>query len=111
MQTQTKIRSAWATNPPMPAMAAATSTPPAPAVTGAKPASTVKLAEWRLDPGRHTLTVAGPHMRPAGLFRRLTLHALPRPVEKRGVAQVDAVKKAQRQNAVMYQVCSPRKSS
>lgn len=35
----------------------------------------------------------------------------PRPVEKRGVAQVDAVKKAQRQNAVMYQVCSPRKSS
>ena len=39
------------------------------------------------------------------------LRALPRPVEKRGVAQVDAVKKAQRQNAVMYQVCSPRKSS
>ena len=57
-------------------------TAPAPAVTGAKPASTVKLAEWRLDPGRHTLTVAGPHMRPAGLFRRLTLHALPRPVKK-----------------------------
>ena len=51
---------------------------PAPAVLGTKPAAKVKLTEWRLDKGRHYLTVAGPHRRPAGLFRRLTLQALER---------------------------------
>ena len=51
---------------------------PAPAVLGTKPAAKVKLAEWRLDKGRHYVTVAGPHRRPAGLFRRLTLQALER---------------------------------
>lgn len=60
----------------------AAETAPAPAVEGMKPVPTVKLGAWRLDRGRHTLTVAGPHMRPAGLFRRLTLQALPRQAEK-----------------------------
>ena len=36
---------------------------------------------------------------------------LARFIQKRGMAQVDAVKKAEGQNAVMLQVCSPRKSS
>ena len=39
------------------------------------------------------------------------LRALPRFVQKCSVAQMDAVKKSERQNAVMLQVCSPRKSS
>ena len=51
---------------------------PAPVIQGEKPAVGVTLIEWRLDKGRHYLTVAGPHMRPAGRFRRLTLRALTR---------------------------------
>jgi len=57
-------------------------TGPAPAIQGTKPDSKVKLAEWRLDKGRHYLKIAGPHMRPAGRFRRLELRAQTRPVEE-----------------------------
>ncbi len=57
-------------------------TAPAPDIQGEKPATTVKLTEWRWEKGRHYLTVAGPHMRSAGLFRSLELRALPRPVEQ-----------------------------
>jgi glycerophosphoryl diester phosphodiesterase len=55
---------------------------PAPAVSGTKPDAKVKLTEWRLEKGRHTLTVAGPHMRPAGRFIRLELQTLARLPEK-----------------------------
>jgi|GEM_PF-119356 len=55
---------------------------PAPMIRGEKPAAGVKLVEWRLDKGRHYLTVAGPHMRSAGRFRRLTFRALTRSVSE-----------------------------
>ncbi len=54
-------------------------TGPAPAVRGEPPAVQVPLVEWRLPKGRHYLTVAGPHTRPAGLFRQLELQGLERP--------------------------------
>lgn len=54
-------------------------TGPAPAVRGAPPAAEIPLVEWRLAKGRHYLTVAGPHTRPAGLFRQLELQGLERP--------------------------------
>jgi len=57
-------------------------TGPAPAVQGQKPDAQVKLAEWRLDKGRHYLAVAGPHMRAGGLFRHLELQALERAAEQ-----------------------------
>lgn len=56
-------------------------TGPAPSVTGTRPPDDVPLATWLLPAGRHYLTVAGPHMRPAGTFRQLHLRALTRPVE------------------------------
>lgn len=57
-------------------------TGPAPNVTGTRPSDEVPLATWLLPAGRHYLTVAGPHFRPAGTFQQLRLRALPRPVEK-----------------------------
>ncbi len=54
-------------------------TGPAPVVSGIRPDATFKLSEWRLAKGRHYLTVAGTHLRPAGRFRRLELRALQRP--------------------------------
>lgn len=57
-------------------------TGPAPDVQGEKPAAEVRLTEWRLSKGRHYLTVAGPHTRPAGVFSRLELRALDRPAEE-----------------------------
>ncbi len=59
-------------------------TGPAPKILGARPADEVRLATWLLDAGRHYLTVAGPHFRPAGAFQRLRLQALPQTVEEPG---------------------------
>lgn len=57
-------------------------TAPAPDVQGEKPATTVKLTEWRLEKGRHYLTVAGPHMRSAGLFHCFELRASERSADQ-----------------------------
>ncbi|MDD2600415.1 MAG: metallophosphoesterase [Kiritimatiellae bacterium] len=56
-------------------------TQPAPDIQGEKPARVVKLTEWRLEKGRHYLTVAGAHMRPAGVFHALELRSAERSVE------------------------------
>ncbi|MEN6495683.1 MAG: metallophosphoesterase [Thermoguttaceae bacterium] len=55
---------------------------PAPNITGPRPPDEVRLATWLLPAGRHYLTVAGPHFRPAGTFQHLRLRVLPRTVEK-----------------------------
>ncbi|MDR2674344.1 MAG: metallophosphoesterase [Opitutaceae bacterium] len=55
---------------------------PAPDIRGERPPATVPLAPFRLAKGRHYLTVAGPHFRPAGAFARLELRAKDRPAEK-----------------------------
>ena len=57
-------------------------TGPAPSISGTRPPNEVELATWLLPAGRHYLTVAGPHFRPAGTFRQLCLRALARPVEE-----------------------------
>jgi predicted phosphodiesterase len=57
-------------------------TGPAPKIAGTRPKDEVELATWLLPAGRHYLTVAGPHFRPAGTFRQLTLRSLPRSVEE-----------------------------
>lgn len=57
-------------------------TGPAPDLTGPVPPDEVELATWLLPAGRHYLTVAGPHVRPAGTFGQLRLRALARPVEE-----------------------------
>lgn len=57
-------------------------TGPAPEITGETPRDEVELATWLLPAGRHYLTIAGPHFRPAGTFQQLRLRALPRKVEK-----------------------------
>jgi predicted phosphodiesterase len=56
-------------------------TGPAPSITGQRPSDEVKLATWLLPAGRHYLTVAGPHFRPAGRFQQLRIRALARTVE------------------------------
>ena len=48
----------------------------APAVVGEAPATRVPLAPWRLEAGRHYLTVAGPHVRLGGRFARLRLESV-----------------------------------
>jgi len=57
-------------------------TGPAPDITGTRPAAEVQLATWLLPTGRHYLTVAGPHFRPAGRFQQLRIRAVARPVEQ-----------------------------
>ena len=52
-----------------------------PDIEGAPPAERVELAEWLLPAGRHYLTVAGPHFRPAGEFRELLVTPIDRPVQ------------------------------
>jgi hypothetical protein len=54
----------------------------APDLRGERPAAAVRLTEWRLSKGRHYLTVAGPHTRPAGVFVRFELQVLDRPAEE-----------------------------
>ena len=55
---------------------------PAPDIRGATPPSTVQLAPFRMSKGRHYITIAGPHIRPAGAFAKLELRAKERPAEK-----------------------------
>jgi predicted MPP superfamily phosphohydrolase len=55
---------------------------PAPDIRGERPSATIPLAPFRLAKGRHYLTIAGPHFRPAGTFARLELRAKDRPAEK-----------------------------
>jgi hypothetical protein len=55
---------------------------PAPDISGEPPPSTIPLAPFRLAKGRHYITIAGPHIRPAGAFAKLELRAAPRPAEK-----------------------------
>jgi predicted MPP superfamily phosphohydrolase len=55
---------------------------PAPDIRGERPPATTPLAPFRLTKGRHYLTIAGPHFRPAGAFASLELRAKDRPAEK-----------------------------
>jgi len=51
-----------------------------PDIEGAPPPEHVELVEWLLPAGRHYLTVAGPHFRPAGEFYGLEIEPTGRPV-------------------------------
>ncbi len=53
-----------------------------PDIRGRRPSPRVQLTEWLLPAGRHYITVAGPHSRPAGEFVELRLRTTPRPVEQ-----------------------------
>ena len=53
-----------------------------PDIEGKLPAERVELAEWLLPAGRHYLTVAGPHFRPAGEFRGLEIIPTARRVQE-----------------------------
>lgn len=57
-------------------------TGPAPNVVGTRPKEEVELATWLLPAGRHYLTVAGPHFRPAGTLRQISLRTRPQTVEE-----------------------------
>jgi hypothetical protein len=46
------------------------------------PAPRVPLTEWLLTAGRHYITVAGPHFRPAGQFSRVAPRASPRALSR-----------------------------
>lgn len=48
---------------------------PVPDCEGARPPDRCDLTRWRLDKGRHYLTLAGPHFRDAGVFEHLELRA------------------------------------
>ncbi|MBD3176237.1 MAG: hypothetical protein GF320_13750, partial [Armatimonadia bacterium] len=50
-------------------------TGPQPDVEGVPPASVIELPPLKLRPGSHTIRVAGPHFRPAGVFHGLELTA------------------------------------
>ncbi len=52
-----------------------------PDIEGTPPPERVELVEWLLSAGRHYVTVAGPHFRPAGEFRGLLITPTDRPVE------------------------------
>ncbi len=43
---------------------------------GTTPAAKAPLRSWRLEPGRHYISIAGPHYRAAGVFERLELRGL-----------------------------------
>jgi len=51
-----------------------------PDIQGTPPPERVELVEWLLPKGRHYLTVAGPHFRPAGEFLGLRITPTDRPV-------------------------------
>lgn len=53
----------------------------APIIAGASPAREIALNRWLLSPGRHYLTVAGPHARAAGTFASLEIRSVDRAVE------------------------------
>ncbi len=57
-------------------------TDPAPPVEGGLPPGTVPLAPWLLPAGRHYLTIAGPHFRPAGRVTSLQLTVVEPRVER-----------------------------
>lgn len=57
-------------------------TSPAPAIQGFKPDTTINLTKWRVNKGRHYVSITGPHIRSAGVFRSLTLQALNEDVKK-----------------------------
>lgn len=59
-----------------------TLTDAAPRVTGRRPARGAAIPEWLLTAGRHYLTIAGPHTRPAGVFQSLTLQTRTRAVRE-----------------------------
>lgn len=52
-----------------------------PDVQGGRPETRVRLERWYLNPGRHYLSITGPHIRSAGVFRGLRLRATERVVE------------------------------
>ena len=56
-------------------------TDPAPLVVGRVPPARLSVAPWLLPAGRRYITLAGPHMRPAGAFRSLRLYPLDRAVD------------------------------
>ena len=56
-------------------------TGPAPDCRGTNPPDAVPLVKWFLSKGRHYITVAGPHFRPGGTFKRLEITALNNNVE------------------------------
>jgi hypothetical protein len=56
-------------------------TAPAPEVAGEAPPGRIQLAPWRLEAGRHYLTVAGPHVRPGGRVGGLRLEPVGRAAE------------------------------
>ena len=51
-------------------------------VRGERPPSIVELTGFRMTKGRHYITIAGPHIRPGGIFNKLELRADARPAEK-----------------------------
>ena len=53
-----------------------------PDVEGTPPPEQAELVEWLLPTGRHYLTVAGPHFRPAGEFLELQITPTDRPVRE-----------------------------
>ena len=53
----------------------------APKINGTRPKDEVELTTWFLPAGRRHLTVAGPHFRPAGTFRQITLRTLAQTAE------------------------------
>lgn len=53
-----------------------------PEIEGGPLPGAVPLTEWLLTAGRHYITVAGPHFRPAGQFQQLRLSGVARPVEE-----------------------------
>jgi len=55
---------------------------PMPDIVGDRPRRRVELRECLLTPGRHYLTIAGPHFRPAGVLERVRLVAADRAVEE-----------------------------
>ncbi|AWI08158.1 metallophosphoesterase family protein [Ereboglobus luteus] len=54
----------------------------APEVRGERPPAEIQLNKFRLSKGRHYIAVAGPHFRPAGLFKKLELRADAAPAQK-----------------------------
>jgi len=53
-------------------------TGPAPDIQGTQPPDDAELVTWCLPKGRHYVCIAGPHFRPAGLFRGLSLRGTAR---------------------------------
>lgn len=47
-----------------------------PRIKGNVPSSEIQLTRWRLEKGRHYITIAGPHFRSGGKFRHLDIKVL-----------------------------------